>query len=174
MTKKLYISIVLLSLFFSCKDTKTSIPPNNGEFFDKNSITDSVTPTERTPKILQKVIDKKWYGLYETRFNYGKIGGMNAGWDLEINITGENSIASGNGYQIGFKDELTATEEGNKLILKHKKNLDGYTLGKNMDPEFVLIEDNGSFYVQSEWIDSDIITKPETKGFKIAKKSNEN
>ncbi len=55
---------------------------------------------------------------------------MNAGWDLEINITGENSIASGNGYQIGFKDELTATEEGNKLILKHKKILMAILLEK--------------------------------------------
>ncbi|AZA81934.1 hypothetical protein C1637_24725 [Chryseobacterium lactis] len=164
----------MLSLFLSCKDTKTTIPPNNGEFFDKNSITDSSALTERTPSILQKGIDKKWYGIYKVRFDYGEIGGMNAGWDLEININGENITASGSGYQIGFKDELTATEKGNRLILKHKKNLDGYTLGKNMDPEFVLIEDNGSFYVQSEWIDSDIITKPETNGFKIVKKSNEN
>lgn len=47
---------------------------------------------------------------------------MNTGWDLEININEENIIAYGSGYQIGFKDELTAMEEGNKLILKHKKS----------------------------------------------------
>ncbi|VFA43395.1 hypothetical protein [Chryseobacterium indologenes] len=159
--KHLHISL-LLFLAFSCKDAKTSVTQVINA--------DTVTSRQKTPSSLHTIaINKKWYGIYKVRLNYGEIGGMNAGWDLEINITGENSIASGNGYQIGFKDELTATEEGNKLILKHKKNLDGYTLGKNMDPEFILIEDNGNFYVQSEWIDSDIITKPQKDGFKIIK-----
>ncbi|WP_412850358.1 hypothetical protein ACL0VS_11930 [Chryseobacterium sp. PMSZPI] len=159
--KHLYISL-LLFLAFSCKDAKTSVT--------QVIKADTVTSGQKTPSSLQTIaINKKWYGIYKVRLNYGEIGGMKAGWDLEININGENITASGSGYQIGFKDELTATEMGNKLILKHKNNLDGYTLGKNMDPEFILIEDNGSFYVQSEWIDSDIITKPETKGFKILK-----
>ncbi len=35
-----------------------------------------------------------------------------------------------------------------------------------MNPEFTLIENKGNFYIQSEWIDSDIITKPEKDGLK--------
>ena len=115
------------------------------------------------------LISNKWFGTYNTWFSYGEIGGTNAGWELEININKENIIASGNGYQIGFTDELNAVEDGNKLILKYKKNIDGYTLGENMNTEFVLIEDKGKYFVQSEWVDSDILTKPEKYGYKIMK-----
>lgn len=167
MTKISYISLLLLSCVFSCKDVKTSATT---KLIKNNSHSDTaIINKSKTTIPHNNNIDKKWYGVYNTRFDYGKIGGMNAGWDLEININSEQIIVSGSGYQIGFKDEVTATQEGNKLILKYKKNLDGYTLGENMNPEFILTEDNGRFYVQSEWIDSDIITKPEVKGFKISK-----
>ncbi|UFH30398.1 hypothetical protein LNP04_10435 [Chryseobacterium sp. C-71] len=116
------------------------------------------------------LISNKWFGNYTAWFSYGEIGGQNVGWELEIKINKENIIASGNGYQIGFTDELNALEDGNKLILKHKKNIDGYTLGENMDTEFVLINDNGKYFIQSKWIDSDILTKPDQKGYKISKK----
>ncbi|KPH14199.1 hypothetical protein AMQ68_01345 [Chryseobacterium sp. ERMR1:04] len=112
----------------------------------------------------------KWNGTYTSRLDYGNGAGINNGWDLEIHINNENISASGNGYQIGFKDELTAVEDGNKLILKHKKNIDGYSLGENMNPEFVLIEDKGKYYFKSEWVDSDIITKPQKNGYEIHKK----
>lgn len=46
-----------------------------------------------------------------------------------------------------------------------------YSLGEDMNPELILIEDHRIYYVQSEWIDSDIITKPEAKGFKISKEN---
>lgn len=114
-------------------------------------------------------ISNKWLGTYKTYFNYGEIGGVKAGWKLEIKIDKDNIIASGDGYQIGFKDELMMIEEGDRLILKHKKNLDGYSLGENMNPEFVLFEDKGKYYVQSEWVDSDVLTKPEKNGYKINK-----
>ncbi|NML70329.1 hypothetical protein HHL23_11020 [Chryseobacterium sp. RP-3-3] len=171
-TKKSYLVLICLSAIFSCKNSKASIPDNNGGFFEKSTVADTITSTKKTSTLVQKSnIDKKWYGIYKTRLDYGKIGGMNVGWDLEININSDNITASGSGYQIGFKDEVTAMEEGNKLILKYKKNLDGYTLGENMNPEFILIKDNRNFYIQSEWIDSDIITKPDKNGFKISKEN---
>jgi|GEM_PF-3746517 len=116
-----------------------------------------------------KSISSKWYGIYKVWFDYGKIGGVNAGWELKINIDKAVITASGNGYQIGFTDQLEAVEEGNKLILRYKKNIDGYSLGENMNPEFLLIEDNGKYYIQSEWVDSDILTKAEKNGYKISK-----
>ncbi|MFC3158340.1 hypothetical protein SAMN05443633_12226 [Chryseobacterium arachidis] len=162
MKKLSYIALLLLSCIFSCQDIKTT--NSNNQISPISKLQDKV--------VLKNLeIDQKWYGTYRIRFEYGKIGGINAGWDLEILINKNQIIASGNGYQIGFKDELTATAEGNKLVLKHKKNIDGYTLGEDMNPEFILIEDNGLFYIQSEWIDSDIITKPEKKGFKITKEN---
>ncbi|MEY8758751.1 hypothetical protein [Chryseobacterium tongliaoense] len=171
MTKRLsYILLIFLSCAISCKDIKTFNKNNNA--IKKNIVVDTINLNKTASSNLQRNnIDKKWYGIYKTRFDYGKIGGMNAGWDLKININSENITASGSGYQIGFKDELTATVEGNKLILKHKKTLDGYSLGENMNPEFTLIEDNDKFYVRSEWIDSDIITKPKKNGFIISKEN---
>lgn len=115
------------------------------------------------------LISSKWFGNYTAWFSYGEIGGMNTGWKLEIDINKENIRASGNGYQIGFIDELNAVEDGNKLILKYKNNIDGYTLGENMDPEFVLINDSGKYYIESKWVDSDILTKPEKYGYVIIK-----
>ncbi|SDJ20870.1 hypothetical protein [Chryseobacterium jejuense] len=167
MKNSLNLIVLFFFITFSCKDIKTSTPNKlvkNNSYNDTTIINKSKTTISHNDNI-----DKKWYGVYNTRFDYGKIGGMNAGWDLEIIINSEQIVGSGSGYQIGFKDEVTATQEGNKLVLKYKKNLDGYTLGESMNPEFILTEDNGSFYVQSEWIDSDIITKPEAKGFKISK-----
>ncbi|MBB6369172.1 hypothetical protein [Chryseobacterium shigense] len=157
-----YISLLLFCTF-SCKDNKISNPTKN--------LVENSTNKVITSKLQNTNIDQKWYGIYKARFDYGKIGGVNAGWDLEIHIDSNHITVSGSGYQIGFKDEVTATEEENKLILKYKKNIDGYSLGKNMNPEFILIKDNDNFYIQSEWIDSDIITKPEAKGFIISKKS---
>lgn len=114
-------------------------------------------------------ISNKWFGTYKTRFSYGEIGGTNAGWDLEITVNEKNITATGNGYQIGFKDELLANENGNELTFKFKKNIEGYSLGESMNPEFILKEFNGKYYLESEWIDSDIITKPEKNGFVVKK-----
>ncbi|WBV51292.1 hypothetical protein [Chryseobacterium gambrini] len=117
-----------------------------------------------------KSISKKWLGIYKARFNYGKIGGVNAGWDLEINVNKATITASGNGYQIGFMDELNAVEKDNKLVLNYKKNIDGLSLGENMNPEFIITEENGKYYIQSEWIDVDVLTKPKKNGYEIYKK----
>lgn len=112
----------------------------------------------------------KWFGTYKTQFDYGKIAGIMTGWSLEIIINEKNIIASGDGYQIAFKDELKAIERENKLFLYHKRNIDGYSTGHNMNPEFILINEDGKYYIQSKWIDSDVITKPEKNGFIIQKK----
>ncbi|WP_326983276.1 hypothetical protein VUJ46_01640 [Chryseobacterium sp. MYb264] len=171
---KIIIHLVcLVFIVLSCKDNKTPSSKNKKieSEINHSSITTvtSTIDTQNKNKQEKNNIDKKWLGTYTARFAYGQIGGINAGWDLEIKITNDQTIASGNGYQIGFIDELRAIAEGNRLILKHKENRQGYTLGEKMNPEFILIEDHGIYYVQSEWIDSDIITKPEAKGFKISK-----
>ena len=119
---------------------------------------------------LQKVkLSSKWTGKYSAYYSYGKIGGENAGWNLDIKISNDSIIASGDGYQIGFTDLLIAKENGNELLLNHFKNLNGYNLGENMNPEFVLIENKGKYFIKTKWIDDDIITKPKELGYEILK-----
>ena len=64
---------------------------------------------------------------------------------------------------------LIASENNNELTLNHLKNLSGYKQGSNMKPEFILIEENGKYYIKSKWIDNDIVTKSEKLGYKIDK-----
>lgn len=119
---------------------------------------------------LQKIkIPNKWIGKYSTYFSYGKIGGENAGWNLDIEISNDSIIATGDGYQIGFKDILTAKENDNELVLNHLKNLNGYKLGAKMNPEFILIEDKEKYFIKTKWIDNDIVTKPKKLGYEIIK-----
>lgn len=119
---------------------------------------------------LQKVTpSNKWFGTYSAYYSYGKIGGENAGWTLDIKISNDSIIASGDGYQIGFTDLLIAKENGNELLLNHFKNLNGYNLGSKMNPEFVLIENKGKYFIKTKWIDSDIVTKPKELGYEILK-----
>lgn len=120
---------------------------------------------------VQKVTpSNKWFGKYSAYYSYGKIGGENAGWTLDIKISNDSIIASGDGYQIGFTDLLITKENGNELILNHLKNLNGYNLGSKMNPEFVLIENKGKYFIKTKWIDSDIVTKPKELGYEIFKK----
>ena len=114
-------------------------------------------------------ISKKWHGKYSAYFDYGKIGGDNAGWGLELEINKNEIKASGDGYQISFSDLLSAKENDNKLILNHLKNISGYKQGADMNPEFELIEKNGKYYIKSKWIDSDIVTRPLSLGYEIDK-----
>lgn len=117
---------------------------------------------------LNKISDK-WIGNYSIYFSYGKIGDQNAGWQLDIEITKDKITATGDGYQIGFTDLLIAKENGNELLLNHFKNLNGYNLGSKMNPEFVLIENKGKYFIKTKWIDSDIVTKPKELGYEILK-----
>jgi len=114
-------------------------------------------------------ISAEWTGKYSTYFSYGEIGGQNAGWELEINITANKITARGEGYQLAFSDELSAKENNEELVLNHLRNLSGYKTGSTMSPEFILIKDNGQFYVKSKWIDGDVITKPRKPGYEIEK-----
>ncbi|MGN7808911.1 hypothetical protein [Flavobacterium sp. 22076] len=54
---------------------------------------------------------------------------------------------------------LSANNDGNKLIFNQLRNLEGNDLGSTMKPEFILIEQGGKYYIQSEWIDSEFINK---------------
>lgn len=112
---------------------------------------------------------KKWTGIYSCYFSYGEIGGEEAGWNLKLEVFEDSIKASGEGYQIGFCDLLNAEENNHTLVLNHHKNLSGYSLGKKMNPEFILIEDQGKYYIKSNWIDKDILTKPEKLGFRTEK-----
>ncbi len=114
-------------------------------------------------------MSQKWLGTYSAYFSYGEIGGLNVGWALTIEINSDSIKATGDGYQMGFIDLLTAKENKNELILNHLKNLYGYTLGVDMNPEFILIEKNGKYFIKSDWIDYDIKTKPKKLGYEIEK-----
>lgn len=130
---------------------------------------DKIINESNTKNQISKISDK-WIGKYSMYLSYGKIGDQNTGWALDIEITKENIIATGEGYQIGFRDLLTAKENDSKLILNHLENLSGYDLGAKMIPEFTIIEYNNKYFIRSKWIDSDIITKPEKNGYLIEKK----
>lgn len=137
----------------------------------QNSFIDKIiTESNKKETILNKnSISNKWIGKYSTYFSYGKIGGDNAGWSLEIEIKENEIKATGDGYQVSFIDLLTANENKNELTLNHLKNVFGYKLGANMNPEFTITEDNGKYYIKSKWIDGDIITKSDKLGYKIDK-----
>lgn len=78
--------------------------------------------TNNKSVFLQKIkLSNKWIGKYNAYYSYGKIGGENAGWNLNIEISNDSIIATGDGYQIGFKDLLTAKENDDKLVLNHLK-----------------------------------------------------
>ena len=147
---------------------------------DKDEIKENVWRTTFIDKIIKEsnennikssnnILSSKWIGKYSTYFSYGKIGGDNAGWTLEIIINNNQIKAIGDGYQISFTDLLIANENNNKLILNHLKNISGYKQGANMNPEFILSEDNGKYYIKSKWIDSDIVTKSQLLGYEIDK-----
>lgn len=123
----------------------------------------------KTTAVSSIAAPKAWNGKYSAYFNYGDIAGQNAGWALEINISGDKITASGEGYQMAFSDELSAQESGSKLVLTHLKHISGYPSGQKMDPEFTLINDHGKFYVKSKWINGDVITKPAALGYPIDK-----
>ena len=154
------------------------------ESFKINNDKDETKETEWRSTFIDKVISKsnensiesntsivsrKWIGKYSTYFSYGKIGGDNAGWILEIEIKEDEIKATGDGYQISFTDLLIANENNNELTLNHLKNVYGYKQGSTMKPEFILIEDNGQYFIKSKWIDSDIVTKSEKLGYGIDK-----
>ena len=136
----------------------------------KNNQSTTKKDGNKNASSLQQIkLSNKWIGKYSTYFSYGKIGGENAGWNLEIEISNDSIIAAGDGYQIGFTDLLIAKESDNELVLNHLKNLKGYKLGTKMDPEFVLIENKGKYFIKTKWIDSDIVTKPNKLGYEITK-----
>jgi len=156
MKKTLVITTILFCLqFVICQQR----PKGNQEKQTSN----------KSVKLEKMKLSNKWIGKYSTYFSYGKIGGENAGWNLDIEISNDSIIANGEGYQIGFKDLLIAKEKDNQLILNHLKNLNGYKLGAKMNPEFVLIENKGKYFIKTKWIDSDIVTKPKELGYEIIK-----
>ncbi len=110
-----------------------------------------------------------WNGEYVAYFSYGKIGGVNAGWELTIKISADSIIATGEGYQMYFKDALKAVPGQNKLTLIHLKHLEGYQQGNKMKPEFTIVKDKGNFYIKSDWIGLDVLEKPKANGYLIEK-----
>lgn len=115
-------------------------------------------------------ISEKWYGNYSVWLDYGDIGGQKVGYEIIIEITKDSIKATGDGFQMSFIDLLTAKEENSKLILYHSRNLYGYKQGGGMNPEFVLIEDKGNYYLTTQWVSQDVITKPKKLGYEIIKK----
>ncbi|MDR2204877.1 MAG: hypothetical protein LBE36_01790 [Flavobacteriaceae bacterium] len=130
------------------------------QIFNKNS-------TQKSGK-KNLSISQKWTGSYTAYFNYGNTG-ENTGWELNIDINADSIIASGDGYQMGFKDELIAEDLGNKIVLYHKKNLYGYMLGAKMNPEFVIEKTGNEYFIISDWI-SDVEEEPTSLGYKLNKK----
>jgi hypothetical protein len=141
---------------------------DNKETNWRSNFINKIIDQSNSKNVISKM-SNKWIGKYSTYFSYGKIGGENAGWNLEIEISNDSIIATGDGYQIGFTDLLIARERDNELVLNHLKNLKGYKLGTKMDPEFVLIENKGKYFIKTKWIDSDIVTKPNQLGYEIIK-----
>ncbi len=137
---------------------------------DKQSINNTIQQSNQIVEptdTLATVVSVPWNGKYSAYFSYGDIAGQNAGWALEITITNNKITAKGEGFQMAFVDELSAKTSGSKLILTHLKNVSGYSRGKKMNPEFTLSNDHGKFYIQSEWIDSDVTNKPAALGYRI-------
>ena len=155
---------------FEVKNEKDESKENKWrrDFIDKAIKKSNENPVNNT-KSTEPKISSKWDGKYSTFLSYGKIGGDNASWILEIEIKKGLIKATGEGYQISFSDLLSGSENGNTLLLRHLKNISGYKLGKKMNPEFTLVEEKGKFYIKSDWIDKDIITKPKKYGYEISK-----
>lgn len=117
-----------------------------------------------------KTLPSDWIGQYSGYFDYGNTGGQNSGWELNINISNSNIIAKGDGFQIGFEDELSLIETSdNEIQLKHKKNISGYKQGQKMNPEFTLKKVGQKFYINSKWITSDVKNKKNKEGYLIEK-----
>ncbi len=96
------------------------------------------------------------------------IGGRVTGWELEIDISNNRMIARGDGYQMGFLDELNFEQSNeDEIHLKYKRNISGYNLGHKMEPEFILKKINEKIYIDSEWISNDVTNKKTKKGYLI-------
>jgi hypothetical protein len=118
-------------------------------------------------------ISSSWVGKYFVYFDYGNINSQNTGWELVIDINRSNITAKGDGFQIGFEDQLYMFEiSQNEIQLKHKKNISGYKLGKKMNPEFTLKKIENKFYVDSKWISLDVKNKKSKDGYLIEKELN--
>jgi hypothetical protein len=152
------VSLCALTAFI--EQTKTNAMAAN----TKSALpTVSSAATSPTPAL-------NWNGKYTVYLSYGKIAGANAGIQLDITITPNSIIGTGEGFQLYFKDKLKASPAGNKLTLRHVKNLEGSAYGKTMNPEFVLTHDKGKFYLQSKWINgTDVVEKPTQHGYLVEK-----
>lgn len=140
------------------------------EKYLRELVNPSISTTKDASLLEVSDIDKKWIGNYSVKLNYGETQGLYSGLTIKIMIKKDSILASGEGYQIGFKDLLSANNDGNKLIFNQLKNLEGNDLGSTMKPEFILIEQGGKYYIQSEWIDSDFVNKKNNLGYEIEKK----
>ena len=167
---KRLIVIISGSLLMLSRASVPSISHNDTVVLKQgfNNVCDQSSQKSKGSSSLTTPVPASWLGKYTAYFSYGDIAGQAAGWELEINITKGKITAKGEGFQMGFVDELKATVSDSKLILTHLKNVSGYTTGKKMSPEFTLTNNKGKFYVKSEWIASaDVKEKPTAFGYKI-------
>ena len=153
---------------FIYQDTKSIIDKTDTIAGNLPAIQPNVSPQAEAQSAVIS-ISEHWFGKYETYFNYGEIGGMNAGWALSLEVERDSIKASGEGYQMYFEDQLSARENGDTLILTHLKNLNGYKQGDKMQPEFKLLRKDGKFFIKSEWIGLDVQEKPTADGYPIDK-----
>lgn len=160
--KKILFVAVWLGVFFACQQ-KALV-----DFAPKPN--DHQMAVQSASMVNEQTAD--WNGTYTAYFNYGEIGGVNAGWTLTIKVAADAIIASGEGYQMFFKDALKANFSKNQLTLTHVKNLEGYKQGKSMNPEFIIVRNNGKYYVKSNWIAAEVTDKATSFGYLIDKKQN--
>jgi hypothetical protein len=145
-------------------DTTTTEKDVHATLPDTNQLTTSSKEQSTT------ATTSKWNGKYTAYFSYGEIAGVNAGWELTINVSPDSVTAMGEGYQMYFKDRLKPIEKQNQLELHHVRNVFGYKQGKEMTPEFTITESKGKFYVKSNWMGAEVQEKSTKMGYLIEKK----
>ena len=93
-----------------------------------------------------------WNGIYNLKIDYGKLDEFSEmSIDYEIEITNGKCTFSGMGYKTDFTDLCKIEDNGDNLVLKYVKTIDGdgFTDHSEVNTLGVLFKKNNLYYIKS-------------------------
>ena len=143
---KSLIIICILSLF-SCEKAK-----ENTVTISKETVRNKKYPGDSLLSESAKAIDNHWLGNYNLNIDYGKLDNVSEmSIDYDIEISSDKCTFSGMGYKTYFTDLCKIEENGNQLVLKYLKAIDGdgFSDHSHLTDLGIIIYKEGKYYLKS-------------------------
>lgn len=140
------------------KDVKSDVLPPyvKSEFFKSNFPEYFKSGTIKNTSINQiqsaNLINNNWQGTYNLNIDYEKLDNVSEmSIDYDIEIYNEKCTFSGMGYKTYFTDLCTIEENGNQLVLKYIKTIDGdgFSDHSNLTNLGIITYKEGKYYLKS-------------------------